>query len=192
MNNNNQLMLWLNHNPHRDKAAAKVYSDRILHQLLHDACPESAPFTLKRNENGKPYCDGPLFFSYSHSRAVYLYGIDKQGAIGVDLETTGKKRDVMTLAERFFHQDEVAQMKKLTKAGRIDFFYQLWSRKEACCKLFGGVLWYYLSQSVLASQFIDKASKKTVYLTNISCVVGYIGAVATVQPIEKLWINILK
>lgn len=192
MNNSNELVLWLNFNPHQDKAAAKVYSDRILHQLLHDACPESAPFTLKRNENGKPYCDGPLFFSYSHSRTVYLYGIDKRGPIGVDLETTHKKRDVMTLVQRFFHQDEAAHMKTLAITEQTDFFYKLWSRKEACCKLFGGVLWYYLSQSVLATQFIDKDLKKIVYLTDIDCVAGYVGAVATIQPIEKLWINTLK
>lgn len=192
MNTSNELMLWLNHNPYRDKAAAKDYSERILHQILYDACPESAPFHLKRTKNGKPFCDQALYFSYSHSRAVYLYGIDKRGPIGVDLESTEKKRDVMTLAQRFFHSDEVLQMKRLSDTERSDFFYRLWSRKEACCKLFGGVLWYYLSQSVLASQFIDNDTKKPVYLTDINCVAGYVGAVATVEPIKTLWINTLK
>lgn len=192
MNTNNDLRLYLNHNPHRDKAAAKAKSAGILHQLLRDACPQSAPFTILRNENGKPYCEAPLFFSYSHSRSAYLYGIDKRGAIGVDIETTEKKRDVVTLARRFFHEDEADHLEKLAPLQQMAFFYRLWSRKEACCKLFGGVLWYYLSQSVLSNQFIDKASKQMIYLTDIDCIDGFAAAVATTQPLKTIWINNLK
>jgi phosphopantetheine--protein transferase-like protein len=191
MKKKDEIMLWLNHNPHQDNKKAKKYSDRILHQLLSDACPESGSFKIKRNQNGKPLTDAPINFSYSHSRRTYLYGLSKRGDIGLDIERTDKVRDFMTLSERYFDSDEYQHMKKLNEQDRCKFFYRLWTRKEAWCKLCGGVLWYYLGRSVLARQQTT-ANNPTLYLTDLTDIQGYAGAVATFYPVHHVYINTLK
>lgn len=191
MKRKDELILWLNHNPQHDNKKAKKYSDGILHQLLEDACPESMPIVVKRSENGKPFTDKPICFSYSHSRRAYLYGLSKQGELGLDIECTDKTRDFMTLSKRYFHNDEYHQLKALPEKDRRYFFYRLWTRKEAWCKLFGGVLWYYLGRSVLANQFLIE-SKKTLYFTDLTDIQGYAGAVATMYPIHQVYINTIK
>jgi len=191
MNRKDELILWLNHNPHQDNKKAKKYSDGILQQLLTDACPESLPLEIKRTKNGKPYTNAPIYLSYSHSRRAYLFGLSKQGDIGLDIECTDRSRDFMTLSKRYFHADEYQQMKALSEQNRRHFFYRLWTRKEAWCKLFGGVLWYYLGRSVLENQITIEA-KKTLYFTDLTFIQGYAGAVATVDPIHHVYINTIK
>jgi len=191
MNRKDELILWLNHNPQHDNKKAKKYSDSILHQLLEDACPESASLGIKRTENGKPYIDAPVYFSYSHSRRAYLFGLSKQGEIGLDIECAENPRDFLTLSKRYFHKDEYQQMKALPEQDRGHFFYRLWTRKEAWCKLFGGVLWYYLGRSVLADQHTIE-EEKTLYFTDLTFIQGFAGAVATVYPVHHVYINTIK
>lgn len=191
MKTNKELKLWLNRNPQSENKKAKIYSDAILHELLKDACPESTCFDIKRTKNGKPYSDAPIHFSYSHSRRVYLYGLSDVGAIGVDIEYTGKKRHFMTLAERYFHPDETVLMSKLEKAQQSELFYRLWTRKEAWCKLSGGVLWYYLGRSVLADQ-VQLNNNKTIHLFDLADIKGFAAAIATFSPIDKCHVNVLK
>lgn len=191
MNANNDVMLWLNHNPQQDNKKAKIYSDGILHQLLHDACPDSASFVIKQNQNGKPYTDAPIYFSYSHSRQTYLYGLSRQGELGLDIERNDKSRDFLTLCERYFHADECRQMKHLSIADRRLFFYRLWTRKEAWCKLCGGVLWYYLGRSVLSNQQ-TMTDNQILYLTDLTNIQGYAGALATFYPVHQTYINTIK
>ncbi|MCX7545636.1 4'-phosphopantetheinyl transferase family protein [Marinicella gelatinilytica] len=191
MKTNKELKLWLNHNPQSENKKAKIYSDAILHELLKDACPESTCFDIKRTKNGKPYSDAPIHFSYSHSRRVYLYGISDVGVIGVDIEHSGKKRHFMALAERYFHPDETALMREMDKPQQNEFFYRLWSRKEAWCKLSGGVLWYYLERSVLADQ-VHIHNHKSVHFIDLTEIKGFAAAVATFFPIDKYHVNVLK
>ncbi|KAA3639284.1 MAG: hypothetical protein DWP95_10835 [Proteobacteria bacterium] len=188
---NNDLKLWLNHNPQQDNKKAKIYSDGILHQLLSDACPESAPFKIKRNQNGKPYTEAAIYFSYSHSRRAYLYGLSKHGAIGLDIENTNKPRDFMALSQRYFHVDERQQMQDLQPQDRRLFFYRLWTRKEAWCKLSGGVLWYYLGRSVLADQ-VQTENQHTVYLNDLTDIKGFAAAMATHFIADRCPINVIK
>jgi len=191
MNRTDEIMLWLNHNPQQDNKKAKKYSDGILHQLLTDACPESVPFEIKRGQNGKPATDAPVFFSYSHSRRAYLYGLSKQGEIGLDIERTDKIRDFMTLSKRYFHAQEHQQLKAQKPEDRGLLFYRLWTRKEAWCKLSGGVLWYYLGRSVLENQQLIEGNQ-TLYLTDLTAIQGYAGALATVYPVQQVYMNTIK
>ena len=191
MNRTDEITLWLNHNPRQDNKKAKKYSDAILHRLLKNACPESAPFKINRTENGKPYTDAPIYFSYSHSRQTYLYGLSKHGEMGLDIERTDKKRDFMTLSKRYFHADEYKKIKALPSPDRAALFYRLWSRKEAWCKLCGGVLWYYLGRSVLDNQPLNEGNE-TLHLTDLTNIQGYVGALATAYPIHQIFINTIK
>ncbi|MFV0542262.1 MAG: 4'-phosphopantetheinyl transferase family protein [Marinicella pacifica] len=191
INHKDTITLWFNHNPQQDRKKAKIYSDGIVHQLINNACPESLQFDIKRNKNGKPFTDAPVDFSYSHSRRAYLYGLSKRGALGLDIECTEKERDFITLSQRYFHTDEHHFLKTLSPENRRLFFYRLWTRKEAWCKLCGGVLWYYLGRSVLARQQTT-ANNPTLYLTDLTDIQGYAGAVATFYPVHHVYINTLK
>jgi phosphopantetheine--protein transferase-like protein len=191
MNKKDDLMLWFNHNRFNDRQATKKHSDAILHQLLANACPESDSFEIKRTENGKPFTEASVWFSYSHSGRAYLYGLSQYGEIGLDIERTDKIRDFMTLSKRYFHADEYRHMQRLPRQDRPMFFYRLWTRKEAWCKLCGGVLWYYLGRSVLSHQPVIE-DQQQVYLTDLTDIRGYAGAVATDYPIHQVYINTIK
>lgn len=191
INRKEEITLWFNHNPQQDNKKAKSYSDRIVHQLLSDACPESTGFQIKRTDKGKPYIDAAVEFSYSHSRHAYLYAVSKKGAMGLDIECTDKTRDFLTLSKRYFHTDEYRHLSTLQPQDRRLFFYRLWTRKEAWCKLCGGVLWYYLGRSVLAHQQLIE-DKHMLYLTDITDIQGYAGALATLYPVHHVYINTLK
>ena len=65
-----EINIWLNSNPYKNKRQAKPYSDAILQQLLKNSLNTSQPLNIKKNSNGKPFVDEPVFFSHSNCRQL--------------------------------------------------------------------------------------------------------------------------
>lgn len=86
---------------------------------------------------GKPYlADSLLFFSLSHS-GDYVACVFSHREVGLDLQQV-RKIDAEKLSRRFFSGTERALLGELeTEQERTDFFFRLWSRKEAYGKLTG-------------------------------------------------------
>lgn len=73
----------------------------------------------------------PLNICISHSGGyVLLYLSTQSFAVGVDIEKYKAKRDILTLAEHFYHPFETA----LVKQAGDSAFYRLWTLKEALAK----------------------------------------------------------
>ncbi len=103
---------------------------------------DTAPGTLvlATEPNGKPYLINaslPIVFNLSHSNDMVVLAVGLQHALGVDIETTTRKRSQHAIAERYFHPNEVAHLQQLTNAEHSKYFFQLWTLKEAFLKATG-------------------------------------------------------
>lgn len=77
--------------------------------------------------------------SLAHSKGMIFFALsDKETAVGVDIEYQNITRNILSVAEAFFHPDE---FKTLTTHD-YPKFYQLWTLKESLAKVTG--------QSILA------------------------------------------
>ena len=173
-------MIWLHNNPHTTKRMAKPHSDAILQQLLQNALNTSAPIDILKNQHGKPFIDHPLCFSHANSRQLYAYVLHPTHEISIDLEHISPKRDVMRLAERHFHPSETEALQALSGTAQTRHFYQLWTHKEAWCKLEGGTLWQYMALAVA------DCPHQLYPLPNIR---HFTGTVGSVKPLPALRIN---
>ncbi len=72
------------------------------------------------------------YISLSHSKGFICFAISAS-PLGIDLEATGKQRDFSALAEVFMNQEEQTCLRSYP-SGQADYFYRVWSAKEACYK----------------------------------------------------------
>ncbi len=81
--------------------------------------------------------EGKLSFNLSHSGSVTCLAIcnSKTGTLGLDIETEGRRRPVLPLAERFFTEEEISFLKEAeSKPEQKKRFFSLWNLKEALGK----------------------------------------------------------
>lgn len=98
---------------------------------------------LAEDMHGRPALGGAhggLFdFNWSHSggRAVVAVARDVRPGVDVESPRTGRTREVLGLARRFFAPDEAAWLATLGASHRQSAFLQLWTAKEALLKAHG-------------------------------------------------------
>lgn len=98
--------------------------------------PEAVEFL--RGDKGKPYLpQREIHFSLSHSGHWALLAVSKIELIGVDIEAVSSTRDLTGIAESYYHPQEFAQLQRLTGSAQHDYFYRLWTLKEAFFKATG-------------------------------------------------------
>lgn len=102
--------------------------------LREKALPHSIVFT--HNDYGKPIVDMPrnTQFNISHSKSWVVCAVDN-GPVGIDLEHMHNTD--MSIAKRFFHPDEYAEMIRLPDNLRRERFFDLWTLKESYVKALG-------------------------------------------------------
>ena len=183
------LNIWLHNNPFDKKSEAKPHSDAILQQLLQNTLNTSQPVEIYKNTNGKPFIKESVCFSHSNSRNLYAYVISTDAEVAIDIERIRPQHDVMKLAHRYFHVDEQRELNQLTTENQRHSFFQLWTQKEAWCKLDGGNLWSYLSRSVLPNQSLKTQQGDLIQFTDIIGIDGFAGTVASTIEIKHIWIN---
>lgn len=96
----------------------------------------SEDYRIDRGEKGKPFIVGVenVFFNISHSGDYVVCAVSDR-EIGIDIEKRAKAR--MEVAGRFFHEEEVAQLKILEEDKRDQLFFNYWSVKESFLKYIG-------------------------------------------------------
>jgi 4'-phosphopantetheinyl transferase len=111
-----------------------------MRQVLSGYCGENpAELIFDYASNGKPYLPRhrQLHFNLAHSGELAVLGITGSGRIGVDVELTEAKIDLLALARRFFAPPEVAALIALPESQQKEAFYNCWTRKEAYIKALG-------------------------------------------------------
>ncbi len=96
----------------------------------------SEDYRIDRGEKGKPFIVGVenVFFNISHSGDYVVCAVSDR-EIGIDIEKRTKAR--MEVAGRFFHGEEVAQLKMLEEDKQDQLFFNYWSVKESFLKYIG-------------------------------------------------------
>ena len=96
----------------------------------------SEDYRIDRGEKGKPFIVGVenVFFIISHSGDYVVCAVSDR-EIGIDIEKRAKAR--MEVAGRFFHGEEVAQLKMLEEDKQDQLFFNYWSVKESFLKYIG-------------------------------------------------------
>lgn len=96
----------------------------------------SEDYRIDRGEKGKPFIVGVenVFFNISHSGDYVVCAVSDR-EIGIDIEKRAKAR--MEVAGRFFHGEEVAQLKMLEEYKQDQLFFNYWSVKESFLKYIG-------------------------------------------------------
>lgn len=98
--------------------------------------------TFKRRVEGKPYLvpsgawQQPPTFNMAHSHERALIAVANQ-EIGVDLERSRSKIELLKLAERFFTRSDYARLAGLPQAQQASEFFRYWVAKEAVLKAQG-------------------------------------------------------
>lgn len=109
-----------------------VAGEMLVRKNLSKICGiDEAEITVKKDENGKPYCNIEDFnFSISHS-GDFAACVISQNPVGIDIE---KERDInLKVALKFCNESELEYIN-----GSIPRFFEIWTAKEAAYKMFGG------------------------------------------------------
>jgi medium-chain acyl-[acyl-carrier-protein] hydrolase len=154
------------------RAALRLILARYVGQL-----PANLRFGYGRY--GKPFLLDPpeakeIGFNVAHSGEWALIAVARGQAVGVDVERKRPGRDLADVGQRVFAPAECQHLRSLTEKDRLDAFYELWVRKEACLKCSG---------LGFAGGSADSAAP---FLANLSPGDGYAGAIAAEQGCSSL------
>ena len=108
--------------------------------LAHYTAKEASLLELTPIVNRKPeLLNSPfsIHFNISHSGNKILVAVSFLSDVGVDVEKIIPDFDIDGFAEANYHAHEVEQLGKLSDAEETDYFYRIWTRKEAWLKLTG-------------------------------------------------------
>jgi len=83
---------------------------------------------------GSPF---KLHFNISHSGSKILVAIGFNSDVGIDVEKIIPDFDTDGFAEANYHANELVHFRTLKNSDESDYFYRIWTRKEAWLKLTG-------------------------------------------------------
>lgn len=126
--------------------------------------PRTIKFTT--TPRGKPQLERHvLSFNLSHSGTIALVATCRGSAVGVDVETAGRLRDLDGLAGMVMTPDEQARFASLPQDQCQLVFMRLWTRKEALLKADGRGLMY---DPRKVNVGIDDCEERVIVLDDIS------------------------
>jgi 4'-phosphopantetheinyl transferase len=114
---------------------------RMVLGLYLSADPQSLEF--RTGPMGKPalvqtFTD--LRFNLSHSGDLALIAVARGREVGVDVERLQRDIEFDPIVEHYFEPAEVWDLRTAPPQERVERFFDLWTRKEACVKAEGGGL----------------------------------------------------
>lgn len=124
----------------RERAIVTYFFRRKILSVYTGFSPENLSF--KVGKSGKPYIDNQeltyLKFNYSHSGDLIVYALSREAEIGVDIELVKEFPDLNSLVKNYFSDNEQKAFLSLdTPKDKLNFFYKIWTRKEAFFKALG-------------------------------------------------------
>jgi 4'-phosphopantetheinyl transferase len=96
---------------------------------------------LRERPGNAPVLDTPApggtGFSISHSGPWVACAASTVSRLGLDIERSDPRRDLLALAEQVFGLEAVSQLRALEEPARLQAFYRMWCLHEARFKLGG-------------------------------------------------------
>lgn len=108
----------------------------LLASYLHT---QPAHLHFSYGPQGKPYINttAGIHFNISHSEDLALLAFTLGCHVGIDVERIRTQPDLLGIARRFLHSEEVSALELLPAGERQHAFYWCWTRKEAYIKALG-------------------------------------------------------
>lgn len=102
----------------------------------------NAQLSFEDSEQGKPSAlvraaPSVIDFSVSHSGGHALIAVVEEGRVGIDVEDRSTTRDIDGAASLTFTPVEQAELAALDGTRNTEFFYRIWTMKEALIKALG-------------------------------------------------------
>ena len=153
-------------------------------QVEFDYLPQGKPIL------GQKHSFSSLQFNISHSHDLALYAISTNNQhVGIDLELIRPLSQMLSLARRFFTEQEFADLVSFPSHQQEKIFFQIWTAKEAYLKATGeglkGLQNIELSMTQNSQQFEVRKTKVTVSLYSFTPTDHYLATVATVENDES-------
>jgi 4'-phosphopantetheinyl transferase len=185
----------------RDRAARLIFDThrtRYIHahvclRLLLGAYLHVTPQAISfiSGPFGKPYIAAndvvtpdqrSLEFNISHSADLAVFGFSRAATIGIDTEFVNRRINVEEIAQTVFTRSELASMRALTPSAQFDYFFDLWSRKEAYAKALGMGLQIPFNELEIGRQpMVDGLG-----IHSFVPAPGYAAAFAVPQPVDAI------
>jgi len=131
----------LNHHSKLQTVSGELLARFSIGRYMND---EKAEITLAYGEKGKPHLENlkDVHFNISHS-GHYIVCAVSSVEIGIDVE---RIRTVnLRIADRFFSESEIADLKACDESTRMQYFITLWTIKESYLKAIGRGLTQHLN-----------------------------------------------
>ena len=106
----------------------------ILGRLLN---VEPREVDVKRAPKGKPYVDGGIGFSLTHTRDLGLIAVARRPRVGVDVESADRYVDCDAVADGFFPPKERGEILATPFGRRVDVLLHAFTRFESAVKATG-------------------------------------------------------
>ena len=116
---------------------------------------DPAALLFRNGPHGKPALRAPdtttsLHFNLSHADDLALIAVARDRELGVDIERRRPLPDAAAIADRFFSLSERSALRAMPADRRLEYFYTLWTCKEAYIKARGDGLALPLDQFEVA------------------------------------------
>lgn len=130
-----------------------VLRTNILASLLR--CPLEA-LRFGKTKHGKPYLinNPDINFSVSHTGTLWGMAVAPNDVqVGLDIEQAKPRKYMNEIITSYFHPDECKHYQGLLcERSRKDYFYKLWTQKEAYAKYLGLGLQYNFSNDCFITE----------------------------------------
>jgi 4'-phosphopantetheinyl transferase len=168
-----------------------VLGRALLARLLADELDYRPPILeLALTEQGQPHLAAfpNVSFSISHAGEWVAVALAPGAQVGIDIEALDRRVDLDALAERIFHQADLARFRSVPEADKPRAFFRAWTGKEAVLKakglgLFGGVREISLPLDDTPAVVLDPTAPGTTWhVQPLAVSSGYVAALACNQP----------
>ena len=121
---------------------------------------ERSELVFSQGTGGKPSLknNNEINFNVSHTGTLWGMAVTRsKQQIGLDIETNRDRQNMQKMMQTYFHAQEFTHYKNLPdKQARIDYFYTLWTQKEAYAKYLGQGLKYNFAADIFLKETIEK------------------------------------
>lgn len=127
----------------------------LLRDYLETNCFLSSPdMEMTYNEFGKPFFKNiPKYFSISHSHGIIVVVVSNN-PIGIDIELLDESK--LKLIKKVFTEEEMKVYNTLSKDEKVEYFFEIWTSKEAIGKKEGTGISFNPSNTALLEDVVLK------------------------------------
>lgn len=124
----------------RDQLADRISRALVRSTLAQYVDMPPQAFEFETGEHGKPeVCNAPqaIRINLSHTSSYAVCAVSAGVDVGIDIECTERKNDVLSIADHYFSKPEVTDLFALPADVQQDRFFDYWTLKEAYMKARG-------------------------------------------------------